>query len=333
MTYRHLTRCAVPFLLACSVLLGACSDDPAPGPEAHYFNPSWSQNGRTVVAGYILAGSEGDANLVVRTVETREEKTLRIPDFDPRDRFLLTPDIASGNLCFFPASGISFTALDGVPAGSFNGDGSNVPPVAADFRTDAKAFVWAGTSQGQLHVAVTTYTDAPWNPTGTTTIKDTAVPGTVRDIVHTSSSSCAVYLSSGDILEYRYDGTPLSRFRVTFTNATDPWKSRLHFTARAGQPRLYAIDDSGVAALDLTTRSKTIPIAGRIVNMHVNTATGFLLFETTNRDTWILLGAGISPDRIGAQSFMGSLSFDGKSLAAVRPAPQGDSLTVFRFAL
>lgn len=313
-----------------SVFLIGCSDDD-PMPVRHYYNPTWSPDGKTVAAGFFDDPSGKDngvsagSQMIITDVETRQNKIVTFPNTKNRSRYWFD---RAGSSLVFPVNGLTFYTLDGAVQGTHTLGGTP----ALSFASDSNAYLWATSESGRLKVGRVTYASNAWQPATQRLLLDTAITPQVRDITHTGSASYALLLTDGNVLEYTFNGARISSFTITPLAESEPWRHQLRYYAIGFTRRVYVHSDSGLTYLDLMTKTSKTIIYGTIVNFDVNDSIRFIMFETTSYHTWLAQPEGTPIQRIReGKTFliMPRFSPNGKKMAAVAVMDQRrDSLFI-----
>lgn len=322
-------------LLAGSVALAplaGCGDDPAPPVFEHYYNPTWSHDGATVVAGVYEqtegAPAETDRrNILFATVASGVRTSFHLPGFSPQNAmwgdthteyFAIT---ISGRIQFFTQQG---TAVGAVP------DVDGVTPVFVQFADSG--YIWAGQrANGRWLIGMHIHTGAPHTPTNTYVLKDTSFSSEVVDVALTGGNTYAVHLAQGSILEFTFGGLQVGAFTFPPLRKPDVWKTRLHVYKDPIFRRIYCLGDSGIVMIDLERRTQKYVIMGRIVNFDVSGASRWLMIETTSGDVWRHSSEGTPILRMAPHHVMPSFSPNGTGFTAVGTVDRiKDTLTIRR---
>jgi hypothetical protein len=316
-------------LLAAAAIPG-CDSGPETFHVTHFHNPSWTVDGKYVVAGYQDFSSEGGTantpgpvrNMYIREVGTGISTAILHPGFHMTDRFFLDP---ANHIAAATSGGLLFVSLDGTVKGTLGGAQFPVVPSLLDFTPAGGACLWAGSANGgtgRLVVGRALYTIAPWEPGTVQVLKDTAITSTLLDIVHTSDASWAMRLSDGTIREYSFTGALLSQFSVRpLTHESgSAWQTRMHYVDNGRDRKIYVIEDSGLVSLNLVTKVSSLLVKGRLPNVAFSkaAASNFMLYETQTGDIWLSTRDTNSPlYRLAYQNIMPSISSDGRRATAV----------------
>lgn len=324
-------------LLLVAVALSACSEDD-PATMTHYFNPVWTPDGSTIVAGFV---QEATASVDVAAPPSAAWGDLAIMDFSSRTvRILPMPDVAtvhalygfdpSGSALAFVQNGhILFYDLNGgllldyVP----NEGGS---PVLMDFSNTGNSFVWIGGNPGSYTLNQTTYDAASWTVTTEFTMVNLEDNDVAIALTMTGQRSVAVRFDDGTIREYDFNSDLLHTFSTTPFSSPNPWQQRLMYVSGSQGRRLYARDAGGLHLFDLDAGSARQLVFGSVVDMDVSGTRSSMVYETGTGDTWIATMEGTPLTRIGPQNIMPRFSPADNGIASVeRLDVFSDSLHVF----
>lgn len=323
------------WLLACTCALASlagCGDDPVPPVFEHHYNPVWSHDGNTVVAG-VFEQTEGAAaetdrrNIVFATVATGARTSFHLAGFSPQNAMwgdTYTDYVAitvGGRIQFFTQQG---TAVGAVP------DVDGVTPVFVQFADSG--YIWAGKrANGRWLIGMHIHDGAPQTPTKSYVLKDTVFSSDVVDVALTGGNTYAVHLAQGAVLEFTFGGLQVGSFPFPPLRKPDVWKTRLHVYRDPIFRRIYCLGDSGIVMIDLDRRTQKYVILGRIVNFDVSAVSRWLMIETTSGDVWRHSSEGTPILRMAPHHVMPSFSPNGNGFAAVGTVDRiKDTLTIRR---
>lgn len=329
-------RTFLPLLLV-AVALGACSEDD-PAEMTHYFNPVWTPDGSTIVAGYV-AESTGPVDAAAPA--SRAWGDLAVMNFSARTvRILPMPDVMTVHTLYaFDPSG---TALSFVQDGRIRFYGLNGgllmdyqpaeggSPVLMDFSNTGNSFVWIGGGPGSYTLNLTNYDAATWTVETEFTMVNIAGDATVIALEMTGQRSVAVRFDDGTIREYDFNSDVLNTFTTTPFTTPNPWQQRLMYVSTNQGRRLYARDAGGLHLFDLDAGTARQLVYGSVVDMDVSGSRGSMVYETGTGDTWIATMEGTPLTRIGPQNIMPRFSPSDNGIATVeRLDVFTDSLHIF----
>ncbi len=321
------------FLIA--VAFTACSEDD-PATMTHYFNPVWTPDGSTIVAGY-LQGSTGpvdaaspvsSGDLAVLDFETRALRIVSMPDvqtihalysFDPSGTALAFAQ--NGSIRLYDLNGN--VLLNYVPT-----EGGN--PEMMVFSNTGNSFVWIGGTPGSYMLNQVTYDAATW--TVLSEFPMMTLPSTARVIglSMTGQRSVAVRYDNGTIKEYDFNSDELNSFTVEPFASENPWQQRMMYFSRPNDRRLYLRDAGGLHQLNLNSGTSQQLLFGNVVDMDVSESRSSMVYETGTGDTWIATTDATPLTRIGPQNLMPRFSPAANGIATVqRLDVYTDSLHVF----
>lgn len=322
--------------LACAALVGGCTPDDDNPHVRHYNNPAWTSDGSVIVAGYadyslqdgVNGGPAGAPNLVVHTVATGAEKPVHLDGFSHEDRFWLVPRT---NMLATANGPVRFFRFDGSFLGSFTHAATGTAPTHLAFDTTGASYLWGYSTGSRIVIGQNTFGSEPWNPTRSTVLLDTALGTRLLDIVWISPTTYAIHLSDGAVPVLGTDGDLIAQFQLRPRKDEDAHHTRLHVSDEPSRRQLYALDDSGIVAFDITRVVTRLIIKGTVINLSVSNSSQFILFETRTGDSWLATKDG-SPLTRYPQHIMGTFSANGKSIAAVsRLSVYRDSLSISTF--
>lgn len=323
------------WLLACTCALASlagCGDDAAPPVFEHHYNPVWSHDGSTVVAG-VHEQTEGAPeetdrrNIVFASVATGARTSFHLAGFSPQNAMwgdTYTDYVAitvGGRIQFFTQQG---TAVGTVP------DVDGVTPAFVQFADSG--YIWAGKrANGRWLIGMHIHDGAPQTPTSSYVLKDTVFSSDVLDVALTGGNTYAVHLAQGAVLEFTFGGLQVGSFPFPPLRKPDVWKTRLHVYKDPIFRRIYCLGDSGIVMIDLDRRTQKYIILGRIVNFDVNAVSRWLMIETTSGDVWRHSSEGTPILRMAPHHVMPSFSPNGNGFAAVGTIDRiRDTLTIRR---
>ena len=325
------------FSLLLIVLLGmtACSEDD-PATMKHYFNPVWTPDGTTLVAGYLEAPTGPvvpgqDGVLAVMDLQSRMLRTVALPGmstvhtlycFDPSGTALAF--VKDGTISFFDLSGN--TLLTHVPS-----EGGT--PEFFDFSNTGNSFVWAGKTAEGYDINLTTYDAAGWLVQNQITLISLETTAGMVALTMTGQRSVAVRFDDGMVYNYDFDGSLLHTFMLTPFENVNPWQQRLIYSTGQDGTRLYARDAGGLHLLDLAAGSARQIVYGQVVDLDVSGGRRSMVYETSTGDTWSATMEGLPLVRLEPQTIMPRYSPANNALALIhRLDGFTDSLLVARLA-
>ncbi|MDT8325649.1 MAG: WD40 repeat domain-containing protein [Bacteroidota bacterium] len=329
-------RNILPLLLV-AVAFSACSEDD-PATMTHYFNPVWTPDGSTIVAGFVQEGtglvsdvapvSANWGDLAVMDFSSRTLRTVSMPDvatvhalysFDPSGTALAF--VQEGHIRFYDLNGSLL--LDYLPA-----EGGS--PVLMDFSNTGNSFVWIGGAVGDYSLNLTTYDAASWTVETEFTMADIESGSAVIALTLTGQRSAAVRYDDGTVREYDFNADLLNTFTTTPFTSPNPWQQRLMYVSGNQGRRLFARDAGGLHRFDLDAGAARQLVFGSVVDMDVSGSRGSMVYETGTGDTWIATMEGTPLTRIGPQNIMPRFSPADNGIASVeRLDVFTDSLHVF----
>lgn len=312
--------------------LAGCDDDPAPAVFEHHYNPIWSHDGRTVVAG-VYEQTEGAPeetdrrNIVFATVATGERASFHLPGFSAQNA--MWGDTHTEYVAISAGGRIQFFTQQGAAVGAVP-DVDGVTPVFVQFADSG--YIWAGQrANGRWLIGMHIHDGAPHTPTKSYVLKDTMFASEVLDVALTGGNTYVVHLAQGAVQEFTFGGLQVGSFTFTPLRKPDVWKTRLHVYRDPIFRRIYCLGDSGIVMIDLDRRTQKYIILGRIINFDVSSASRWLMIETTSGDVWRHSSEGTPILRMAPHHIMPSFSPNGTGFAAVGVVDRiRDSLTIRR---
>lgn len=321
---------------ATAMLFVACSDDD-PSTMTHYFNPVWTPDGSTVVAGYLQGptgpvggpdGASGAAgNLAVLDMATRSERIISLPAvstvhtlyaFDPSGRALVF--LEDGGIYFYDLNGRELL-FHQPPAGGI--------PAVMDFSNTGNSFLWLGSTPEGYTVNSTVYDAATWTIDNRITMFTIPKDSPVLALTHTSQRSFAVRLENGTVKEYDFNGTELNTFATAPFETTNPWQYRLMYYSRNDERHIFVRDGEGIRRLDLVSGLPRLLVEGGAIDMDISAVRSSMVYETATGDTWIATVEGLPLTRIAPMNVMPRISPANNAIAMVeRTDVYTDSLHV-----
>lgn len=325
------------------ITLNACSDDD-PTVVEHFYNPVWSPDGSTIIAGYVQASlapggeltgpgspSQPGTRLVFMDANTRNRRVIDLGDI--RTQHALYEFDASGTVVMFVQDGkISLVDQGGSVRGSYTAPG-NVPVSVARFveGNGMLAFCAGGTTQ--LEVRRLVFDPSNWRVIDDSLLVNTPAPGAVIALTTIGSDAFAVRFSNGQVRHYGIDGTLLHTFDTVPFSSVNPWHQRLvYYQKPPANTGLYVLEHEALSFLDFVTGMKNVLVTGQVVDMDVSDERNSMVYETRSGDVWLSSVSGLPLSRIAPQNLMPRFSADGKGLVMIeRLNPRTDSLHILRF--
>ena len=319
---------------AASLLFIACSDDD-PSTMTHYFNPLWTPDGSTIVAGYLqgptgpISSSGTPGRLAVLDMETRVERVISLPAVSTVHT-LYAFDPSGTALAFLEDGGMYFYDLDGREL-LFHQPSEGGIPAVMDFSNTGNSFLWLGSTPEGYTVNTTVYDAATWSIDNQLTMFTIPKDSPVLALTHTSQRSFAVRLENGTVKEYDFNGTELNSFATAPFETENPWQYRLLYFTRNNERHLFVRDGEGIRRLDLTTGLPRLLVEGGAIDMDISAARSSMVYETATGDTWIATVEGAPLTRIAPMNVMPRISPANNGIAMVeRTDVFTDSLHVLR---
>jgi len=323
---------------AASLLLVACSDDD-PSTMTHYFNPVWTPDGSTIVAGYVQAptgpvnGPDGalgaPGSLAVLDMDTRVERIISLPAVSTVHT-LYAFDPSGAALTFVENGGFYFYDLTGREL-LFHQPTEGGIPAVMDFSNTGNSFLWLGSTPEGYTVNTTVYDAATWTIDNQITMFTIPNDSPVLALTHTSQRSFAVRLENGTVKEYDFNGSELNTFATAPFESNNPWHYRLMFYSRNDERYLFVRDDEGIRRLDLASGIPRLLVEGGAIDMDISAVRNSMVYETTTGDTWIATVEGNPLTRIAPMNVMPRISPANNGIAMVeRTDVYTDSLHVLR---
>lgn len=326
-------RSILPLLV---VLIGfsACSDDD-PITITHYYNPLWTPDGKTVVAGmwqYLDHGSDDmvaphtdPGTLAVYKMESHSQYTLTLPVETIHRMYHFDP---SGEALAFVHNGIALYNLDGAELLRYTPTVGGIP-MQMTFSNTGNSFFWTGSDGDQYTVNRTQYNINGWTVEDESTLLTMPRESAIIAMTATSQQSVALRFEDGVVREYDFSGSLLHTFTTSPFTTENPWQQRMVFYSHNGVRFLYVRDAAGLQRFDLETGESRQLIEGAVRDMDVLASRATMVYETGSGDVWIATTDASPLTRIAPQNLMPRISPAGNGIAMVaRVTPQTDTLNV-----
>lgn len=322
-------RLALVAGIALLALATGCKEDAVPALSVHHYNPTWSQDGRTVLVGLdertAGQGESTTRNLLFITAADGSSISRLVPGFSPQNR--IWGETFTAYFGVMVADRIQFYTHAGEVKGSVP-DMNGVTPTMVHFADSG--YIWAGKgTNGRWLIGMHIHDGTPWQPTRSYVLKDTVFDSDVVDVTLTGGNTYAVHLARGVVQEFTFGGLSLGLFSFPPLRKPDVWKTRLHAYRDSFFRRIYCQSDSGLVMIDLDRRTMKYVILGRIINFDVSPASRWLMMETASGDTWRHSSDGTPMLRMAPHHIMPSFTPDGGGFAAVGVVDRySDTLTI-----
>ncbi|MBN1448238.1 MAG: hypothetical protein JXA28_09935 [Bacteroidetes bacterium] len=325
-------------VLFSATLLIACSED-EPSSMTHYFNPLWTPDGNTVVAGY-LQGPEGPIDppagntdppgtLAVMDMATRSERIITLPAVSTVHE-LYAFDPSGKALAFIESDAIYFYDLTGSLLLRHQSAEGGIP-VVMDFGNSGNSMLWIGSTPEGYTVNTIQYDPGTWSVENQLTMMTLQKDASVEALRHTSQRSFAIRFDNGRIVEYDFNGTVLNTFTSIPFETVNPWHKRLMYFSRNGERAIYIRDGEGLKRLDLVSGLPRLLVKGEVIDMDISATRSSMVYETTTGDVWIATVEGSPLTRIAPQNLMPRISPADNGIAMVERVDRyTDSLHVLR---
>jgi len=321
-------------LLVFLIGFSACSDDD-PVQITHYYNPVWTPDGKTVVAGiwqYLDSGSDAvtgpwidPGTLAVYDMETESQSVITLPVGTVHRLYSFDP---SGMALAFVEDAIGFYSLDGSELLRYSPSAGGTPMHLA-FNNTGNSFVWTGATANEYTVNTTQYNSTGWSIEDESTLFSIPRESPIIALALTSQRSVALRFADGVVREYDFDGALLNTFTTTPFDTENPWQQRLMLYSLNGIRLLYFRDGSGLHRFDLESGESRQLVKGAVVDMDVLASRATMVYETGTGDVWIATTDASPLTRIAPQNLMPRFSPAGNGIAMVaRTTPQRDTLNV-----
>ncbi len=336
----RLPRIAAILLL---VLIAGCSED-GPVHRTHFFHPQWTADDSIIVAAmYDNPDEQGSipvqqlpiSSFVVLHRSTGRRTVIPLPLGTLATRYWIDREghiVTNGN-------GLTFYSTAGTELAVYLPPRTGLNPVHVSFAADTSLYVYAASSAGRLVVGSIAYASVPWQPGAMAVLLDTATTASVLDIALTSSSSYAVRLSDGAVLEYDFAGRMLHMLTVTPVAFRFPWHARINVFGYAGAATardkvlLFLRDGRGLVVDTLMTGRSGVLVEGHLMDFDINPVVSQrqMVYETGSGDIWLATLTGLPLARLLPHNVQASISHDGHWISAVGTVNSTtDTLTVMK---